>query len=91
MRAQEMLARGFRVVQGDPHNEKTLLRAGVKRASAIMVAVDEKAKSILTVLACRAINKRLLITATAPSDDMFDKLERAGADRVEELAEPVAS
>ena len=26
--------------------------------------------------------KRLLITATAPSDDMFDKLERAGADRV---------
>lgn len=80
--AQEMLGRGFRVVQGDPHHEQTLLRAGVKRASAIMVAVDEKAKSILTVLTCRSINKRLLITATAPSDDMFDKLERAGADRV---------
>jgi voltage-gated potassium channel len=80
--AQEMLGRGFRVIQGDPHNEQTLLRAGVKRASAIMVAVDERAKSVLTVLACRSLNKRLLITATAPSDDMFDKLERAGADRV---------
>jgi len=80
--AKEMMARGFRVVQGDTRQEQTLLRAGVKRASAIMVSIEEKAESILTILACRSLNKRLLITATAPSDDMVDKLERAGADRV---------
>jgi voltage-gated potassium channel len=78
----ELLARGFRVIQGNPTQEKTLRSAGVDRAQAIMVAVENKADSVLTILVCRALSKRLLITATAASDDMIPKLHRAGADRV---------
>lgn len=78
----ELLKRGFRVVHGNPSSEETLIKAGVNRAQAIMVALEKKADSILTVLNSRALNKRILITATANTDDMIDKLERAGADRV---------
>jgi voltage-gated potassium channel len=78
----ELLKRGFRVVHGNPSLEETLIKAGVNRAQAIMVALEKKADSILTVLNSRALNKRILITATANTDDMVDKLERAGADRV---------
>lgn len=78
----ELIKRGFRVVHGNPSSEETLLKAGVKRAQAIMVALEKKADSVLTVITSRALNKRLLITTTANTDDMIGKLERAGADRV---------
>ena len=77
-----LLKRGFKVVHGNPTHEETLTKAGVHRAQAIMVAVTSKSDSVLTTITCRTLNKRLLITATANSDDMVDKLERAGADRV---------
>ncbi len=79
---QLLLARGFRVIHGSPTLEETLHKAGVPRAQAIMVALDDRAASVVTVLSCRALSKRLLITATANSDDMIDKLKRAGADSV---------
>ena len=78
----ELLKRGFRVVHGNSTSEETLIKAGVHRAQAIMVALEKKSDSILTVLSSRALNKHILITATANTDDMVDKLERAGADRV---------
>jgi voltage-gated potassium channel len=78
----ELLRRGFRVVHGSPIQEATLLRAGIKRAQAIMVSLEAPAEVILTILTSRTLNKRLLITATALSDDMVPKLELAGADRV---------
>ncbi|MGB7340901.1 MAG: NAD-binding protein [Phototrophicaceae bacterium] len=78
----ELIKRGFRVVHGNPSSEETLLKAGVKRAQAIMVALDKKADSVLTIITSRAMNKRLLITTTANTDDMIEKLELSGADRV---------
>jgi Trk K+ transport system NAD-binding subunit len=79
---EELLARGFRVIQGSTVQESILKKAGVERALAIMVAIEDDAASVLTVLNCRALSKRLLITATAQSDEMMPKLHRAGADRV---------
>jgi voltage-gated potassium channel len=78
----ELLARGFRVIHGNAIQESVLKKAGVERALAIMVAIDDDATSVLTILNCRALSKRLLITATALSDEMMPKLQRAGADRV---------
>jgi voltage-gated potassium channel len=78
----ELIKRGFRVVHGNPTQEATLRKAGVNRALAIMVSIEDKADGLMTVLNCRALSKRLLITATAISDDMVLKLHRAGADRV---------
>ena len=78
----EMLKRGFRVVHGDPTQEDTLSRAGVDRALATMVSIEDNADQVLTILNCRIMSESLLITATANSDEMIPKLRRAGADRV---------
>ena len=78
----ELIERGFRVVQGQASQDAILHKAGVERALAIMVALDDDASSVLTVLNCRGFSKRLLITATAQTEAMIPKLRRAGADRV---------
>ena len=78
----EMIGRGFRVVNGDPTLDTTLMRAGIDRALAIMISMEDKADNLLTVLNCRTLNKNLLIIVTANTDDMISKLRRAGADRV---------
>jgi len=78
----ELLRRGFRVVHGNPTSEQTLRKARVDHALAIMVSIEDEADRILTVLTCRSLSKRLLITATADADRMIPKLHRAGADRV---------
>ena len=78
----EMLSRGFRVVHGSPTQDDTLKKAGVERALAIMISIEDKADALLTVLNCRTLNRNILITATAKTDDMVPKLRRAGADRV---------
>ena len=74
--------RGFRVIHGDPAQEVTLKRAGVKRAQAIMISIQDKAAAVLSVLSARTISKSLLISVTATTDDMIEKLRRSGADRV---------
>lgn len=80
--SQMLLERGFRVVYGHPTDDDTLRRAGIDRALAIMVAIEDRASSVMTTLTSRTLSKRVLITATAETDDMVAKLYRAGADRV---------
>lgn len=79
---REWLQRGFRVIHGNPTKEEVLIRAGVDRAQAIMISIEDKAAAVLTVLSARSISKSLLISVTATSDDMVEKLRRSGADRV---------
>ena len=79
---ERWLERGFRVIHGDPAKEITLKKAGIARAQAIMISVGDKAAAVLTVLSARTISKSLLISVTATTDDMIEKLQRSGADRV---------
>ena len=74
--------RGFRVIHGDPSKEATLKKAGLDRAQAIMISVQDRAAAVLTVLSARTISRSLLISVTATTDDMIEKLRRSGADRV---------
>ncbi|NDJ62577.1 MAG: hypothetical protein GYB67_15725 [Chloroflexi bacterium] len=80
--AAALHARGFHVVEGQASDDAVLRRAGVTRALAIMVTIEDKAESVLTVLTSRGLNRDILITATAASDDLVGKLTRAGADHV---------
>ena len=80
--AQQWLERGFRVVHGNPAREEVLHQAGVDRAQAIMISIQDKAVAVLTVLSARSISKSILISVTATTDDMIEKLQRSGADRV---------
>ena len=80
--ARKWLQRGFCVIHGNPTSEDVLKLAGADRAQAIMISMQDKAAAVLTVLSARSISKSLLISVTATTDDMIDKLKRSGADRV---------
>ncbi len=77
-----LLRRGFRVIHGSPTDELVLRKAGIQRALAIMISLDDRAASVLTTLSARSMSRRALITVTADEDEMIVKLQRAGADRV---------
>ncbi len=79
---REWLQRGFRVIHGNPTKEEVLKKAGVERAQAIMISIEDRAAAVLTVLTARSVSKSLLISVTATTDDMIEKLQRSGADRV---------
>jgi voltage-gated potassium channel len=78
----EMIREGFRVIMGRPSDEEVLQKAGIERALAVMVSVEDRAEAVFTVMSCRACSKRILITVTAHSQEIVPKLRRAGADRV---------
>lgn len=80
--AQELINRGFKVIEGNPQREPILRRAGIERALAVMVALDNDSECVVTVLLCQTIHEKLRITATAHRDDVFPRLHRAGADHI---------
>ncbi len=80
--ARNWLQRGFCVIHGNPTSEDVLKLAGADRAQAIMISMRDKAAAVLTVLSARSTSKSLLISVTATTDDMIEKLKRSGADRV---------
>ncbi|MCY4466502.1 MAG: NAD-binding protein [Chloroflexi bacterium] len=80
--AEGWRARGFRVILGDSTRDHVLRKAGVERAQAIMISMGDRAAAVLTVLSSRSISKSLLVSVTATTDDMVEKLRRSGADRV---------
>ena len=79
---KQWLDRGFLVIHGNSTQEDVLAKAGVDRAQAIMISIPDKAAAVLTILSARSISKSLLISVTATTDDMIEKLHRSGADRV---------
>ncbi|HLH24464.1 MAG TPA: potassium channel protein [Chloroflexota bacterium] len=69
-------------VPGNAASDDVLLAAGVKRARALIAAVDSDVDNVYVTLSARGLNPRLFIVARASREDAESKLRRAGADRV---------
>jgi voltage-gated potassium channel len=69
-------------VLGDASNEEVLERAGIRRARALISAVDSDERNVYIVLTARSLRPDLYIVARSSHPDSADKLRRAGADRV---------
>jgi voltage-gated potassium channel len=75
-------ADGCLLVLGNATTDEVLLAAGVKRARALVTAVDSDVDHVYVTLSARGLNPDLLIIARASREDAEGKLRRAGADRV---------
>jgi voltage-gated potassium channel len=73
---------GFFAVRGDATADEVLQAAGVARAKGLVAALGSDAGNIFLALSARVLNPKLLIVARAGSEDIVNKLERAGADHV---------
>jgi voltage-gated potassium channel len=72
----------FPTVLGDATDDEVLDRAGVRRARALVAALDTDAGNLFVTLSARALRPDLFIVARVRLEENEDKLRRAGADRV---------
>ncbi len=69
-------------IEGDANEDEILLRAGVKRASNLIVTLPDDAANLFVVLSARQLNNELFIISRASQLGSHKKLELAGADKV---------
>ncbi len=69
-------------VEGDATFERTLEKAGIESAEAIITTLPKDADNLFVVLTAREMNPNLLIISRASKDNSDKKLKRAGADNV---------
>jgi len=72
---------GFLYIAGDATKDEILEKAGVGRASGLIVTTSNDASNLYIVLSARVLNPELHIVSRAADEDGAAKLERAGANR----------
>lgn len=69
-------------VIGDASTDETLLRAGVKRAQAVIAATPDDSENAFIMLSARQLNKNLKLISRATQEESAKKIRLAGADHV---------
>ena len=80
--ARQVMDRGWTVLEGDATRDEVLLRAGVARASGLLVCTGYDADNLLIVLSARTLNPKLFIVARSVDAENEAKMRRVGADKV---------
>src|SRR5262245_1483842 len=73
--------RGYLLLEGDATDDAVLERAGIRRASGLVVTTGNDATNMYIVLSARVLNPELSIVSRAVDDASVTKLVRAGANR----------
>ena len=71
--------RGIHAIFGDATSSKVLKLAGVEKARAIAIAMDDDAKNLFAVITARSLNDKIVIATRANDEFLKDKLKEAGA------------
>ncbi|HHO54985.1 MAG TPA: potassium channel protein [Trueperaceae bacterium] len=80
--AEQCLEKGYLFLKGDAEEDNILLKAGLKKAKAIIIATGNDADNAFIAMTARALNDKIFIVSKADSDNAVRKLKKAGADRV---------
>ena len=70
------------VLAGDFTDDEMLLRAGITRASGIVICVDDDKDALVGTVTARQLNPQLRIVARATDEHAMARLRTAGADAV---------
>lgn len=71
--------RGVKTIVGDATSSKILRAAGIEKAKAIAVAMDDDAKNLFAVITAKSINEKIIIATRANDEFLREKLREAGA------------
>jgi voltage-gated potassium channel len=69
-------------VKGDATDDDVLIRAGIKRAKALLTVLPDDADNVFIVLSARALNDKIQIISRASNSGSVPKLKKAGANSV---------
>lgn len=81
-RCQTAVEHGLPTIQGDATNEEVLLKAGLTRASQLVISLPNDADNVFITLTGRNLSATAQIIARATSPSSARKLRQAGANRV---------
>ncbi len=74
---------GYLYIEGDASDDRTLERAGIRRARGLVAVVDTDAANVYIILSARGLNPDIFILARSSAEERAEtKLLRAGADKV---------
>lgn len=79
--AEQAREAGALVIEGDATYDETLERAGIRRANALVAAVNSDSDNLVIVLSAKALHPDLMVVARASDMEAEHKLLLAGADR----------
>ena len=79
---EQMTEQRYLFVDGDATNDHVLIKAGVKRARAIITTLNTDAKNLYVTLASKQLNPSIMVIARAEKESSLQKLKYAGADKV---------
>ncbi|HJL74934.1 MAG: hypothetical protein CMG29_03705 [Candidatus Marinimicrobia bacterium] len=74
--------KGYLYIEGDATIENTLLEAGVKRASGIVVVLNTDQDNLFVCMSIRSMNNDAFLVSRCSVDDNAAKLRRVGVDKV---------
>jgi Trk K+ transport system NAD-binding subunit len=74
--------KGDNVILGDPKEETNLISAGVEKASAAIIAMDDDSETLLVTLRVQKLNPPLKVVTMVKDISMVDIMKTAGADVV---------
>jgi voltage-gated potassium channel len=75
-------AKGYLIVEGDATQDESLLRAGIRRARALLAASDSDSGNTYIILAAKGLNPDVFLVARAGQPSSEPRMLGAGADRV---------
>lgn len=81
-RIEQLKEANLLYIFGDATAEKTLIKAGIKRATSIISTLPNDAANVFVVLTARELNVNLHIISRASEDTSEKKLRIAGSDNV---------
>jgi voltage-gated potassium channel len=81
-RFAELLKKGILCVKGDSTSPESLESAGIKRAKAMIVALDSDPEIVYTILTAKELCPHIKIYARANETMSVNKMKKAGADYV---------
>ncbi len=81
-KVETLKEKGVPAIVGDATSSKILRTAGIERARAIAVAMDDDAENLFTVITAKSLNGKIIIATRANDEFLKDKLKEAGAEFV---------
>lgn len=64
---------------GDATSQEVLIEAGIERAKAIIIAIDNDAVNLFITVLAKQLNKNIIIASRVNSEETLDKIKLAGA------------
>jgi voltage-gated potassium channel len=74
--------RGVLAFVGDSTRPETLVKAGIEKAKAIIIALDSDPDVLYTILTAKELNPKITVYARANHKESVHKMQRVGADKI---------